>query len=104
MLCISDIEELYLAHNRFASTIPKDSYFISELGLLSKLRVMYFSYLGNADTRMTKRRCSDGCDLDFDVDDYLPSYPKLPTFPLNVDKPFPPLPNLTTCDKKIPTP
>ena len=100
MLCISDIEELYLSHNPFNGVMPRDADLLSEFRQLSKLRVIDISYLGNADTRMTKRRCSDGCDLGLDVDDYLPSYPRLQSFPLNVDKPVPLLPNLTTCDKQ----
>ena len=95
MSCISGIEEIYVSHNPINSVALTENNLLKEVQKLRKLRFVDVSYIGNADPYM---RCLAGCDLNFDVDDYLPSYPKMKSLPLDVDKPVLPLPTLGKCN------
>lgn len=76
-LCLSEIEKLYLSHNPIQSIVPQGANTIADVRKLSKLRVLDISYASNAQANLADIRRSDGFYFNFDIDQYLPNYPKL---------------------------
>ena len=104
VLCFAGIEELFVSHNSINGATPKQHKLLSLYSQLSKLRVLDVSYTNHPN--LPSSYCSCGSDLRFDIDNYLPSYPKLPSISVDVDKTVQPLPHLTTCpgEKYFPLP
>ena len=104
ILCLAGIEELFISHNSIHGATPTQYTFLQLFSQLNKLRV--FDLSNNNHPNLPSSYCSCGSDLRFDIDNYLPSYPKLPSISIDVDKTVQPLPHLTTCpgEKYFPLP
>ena len=93
VLCLAGIEELFISHNSIHGATPTQYKLLQIFSQLNKLRVFDLSNTNHPN--LPSSYCSCGSDLRFDIDNCLPSYPKLPS--ISVDKTAQTLPHLTTC-------